>query len=123
MLGLDFLPADGGARGVLQMIPFFGPFVSWAPPVVVAVLTKPDAVVRRSSIVMAVGWFVVNNIVAAAGDGAGGRHPPGRGAGLGPDRPQVAGIAGAIFALPVAAVISAFFFHYLNAHRGAGRAT
>ena len=26
-------------------IPFFGPFVSWAPPVVAAILTQPDAII------------------------------------------------------------------------------
>ncbi|HEY5474549.1 MAG TPA: AI-2E family transporter, partial [Candidatus Limnocylindrales bacterium] len=33
LFGLDFLPASAALAGVLQSIPFFGPFVSWAPPV------------------------------------------------------------------------------------------
>ena len=29
------------------MIPFFGPFVSWLPPVVVALLLKPEVLAAR----------------------------------------------------------------------------
>ncbi len=60
--GLDFLPASAALVGVLQAIPFFGPFVSWAPPVVVAMLTKPD-VALPTLLVMFIGWFIVMNIV------------------------------------------------------------
>src|SRR5262245_8197760 len=61
-LGLDFLPLTTALVAILQMIPFFGPFVSWAPPVVAAVLTDPGAVIPIT-IIMAVGWFVTMNIV------------------------------------------------------------
>ena len=37
-------------------IPFFGPFVSWAPPVLVAVLVMPDATLP-AFIAMGIGWF------------------------------------------------------------------
>ena len=30
-------------------IPFFGPFVAWAPPVLVALLSKPEALLPTSS--------------------------------------------------------------------------
>ena len=62
VFGLDFLPASAALVGVLQTIPFFGPFLSWAPPVVVAVLTKPELAIP-TLIVMAIGWFIVMNIV------------------------------------------------------------
>jgi predicted PurR-regulated permease PerM len=111
-LGLDFLAASAGLAGVLQAIPFFGPILSWAPPVVVALLIKPDAVLP-ALMAMVVGWFVVNNIVLP--------RVMARAVGIHPVAVlvsvlvglKVAGIAGAIFALPVAAVLAAFFNHFL----------
>ena len=111
--GLEFLPASAALAGVLQAIPFFGPFISWAPPVVVALLTHPEAVLP-ALIVMGIGWFVVMNIVQPrVMASAVGIHPVAVLVsvliGL-----KVAGIAGAIFALPFAAVIAAFFHHFLD---------
>jgi len=110
--GLDFLPASAALSGVLQMIPFFGPFFSWAPPVVVAMLTKPDAVLPTLA-VMGAGWFIVSNvIVPRVMAKAVGLHPVvvliAVLLGI-----KLAGIAGAIFALPFAAIIAAFVQHYL----------
>jgi predicted PurR-regulated permease PerM len=112
VLGLDFLAASAGFVGFLQAIPFFGPALSWAPPVVVALLTKPDAVLP-AAVAMAAGWFVVNNIVLPrVMASAVGIHPVAVLVsvlvGL-----KIAGIAGAVFALPVAAVMAAFFNHFL----------
>ena len=113
LFGLDFLPASAALAGVLQAIPFFGPFVSWAPPVVVAVLTKPEVAIP-TVIVMAVGWFIVMNIVQPrVMSHAIGLHPVAVLVsvivGI-----KVAGIAGAVFALPFAAVIASFFQHFLS---------
>lgn len=129
VLGIDYGPASAALVGVLQSIPFFGPFLSWAPPIIAAVLTKPDAVIP-AVIVMVIGWFVVMNIlqprIMASAIGI---HPI---AVLGSVLVglKLAGVAGAVFGLPIAAVISSFFFHYLNrssrgprdvAHRAARR--
>jgi predicted PurR-regulated permease PerM len=113
VIGVDFLPASAALSGFLQAIPFFGPALSWAPPVVVAVLTKPEAVLPTLA-VMLVGWFVVNNILLPRlMASAVGIHPVAVLVsvlvGL-----KIAGIAGAIFALPFAAVLAAFFHHFLN---------
>ncbi len=113
VFGLDFLPATSALTGVLQMIPFFGPLVSWIPPVAVAVLTKPDVVVPVL-IVMGIGWFVVNNIVVPrVMSSAVGIHPIvvliSVIIGL-----KIAGIAGAIFALPFAAIIASFFHYFVE---------
>jgi predicted PurR-regulated permease PerM len=110
--GLDFLPASAALTGVLQAIPFFGPFLSWAPPVVVAVLSRPDMVIP-ALIVMGIGWFLVMNIVVPRVMAqAVGIHPVvvliAVLLGI-----KVAGIAGAIFALPFAAIGAAFFQHCL----------
>ena len=112
VLGIDFLPASAAFSGALQAIPFFGPVFSWAPPVVVALLTRPE-VALPALIAMGIGWFIVNNLVLPrVMASAVGLHPVvvlvSVLVGL-----KVAGVAGAVFALPFAAVIAAFFQHFL----------
>ena len=100
-------------------IPFFGPFVSWLPPVLVAVLLKPD-VVLPTLVVMLIGWFAVMNIIQPRlMQEAVGIHPI---VVLGSVLvgSKVGGIAGAIFGIPIAAVVSAFFFHFLSRTRESG---
>jgi len=112
-MGLDFMPASAALSGMLQAIPFFGPFFSWIPAVLVAVLTKPDVIIP-TLIVMGIGWFVVSNIITPRVMAhAVGIHPIVVlvsvliGA-------KIAGIAGAIFAVPFAAIIASFFQHFLT---------
>jgi predicted PurR-regulated permease PerM len=116
-LGLPFAALTSVASGLLQMIPFFGPFISWAPPVIVALVLQPESVVP-AVILMGAGWFLVMNVLQPRiMQGAVGIHPivvlgsvliGGR----------IAGIPGAIFGIPIAAVVSAFVLEYL--HRSAG---
>lgn len=111
--GLDYAIATSVASGVLQAIPVFGPYVSWAPPVLVAALFAPQSVPIVLA-VMLIGWFVVMNVLQPRLMAkAVGIHPivvlasvliGGR----------VAGITGATFGIPVAAVLSTFFFHALG---------
>ncbi len=111
-LDIQYWLAAAVIAGLLQMIPFFGPFVSWAPPVVVAALTGSP--VLPILVVMIIGWFVVMNIIQprVMADSVG-IHPVmvlvSVLIGL-----KLQGVVGAIFAVPVAAVISAFFFFYLE---------
>jgi predicted PurR-regulated permease PerM len=98
--------------GLLMAIPFFGPFVAWAPPVVVALLAVPDATVP-ALVLMGVGWLIVMNALQPRlMQEAVGIHPI---VVLGSVLigSKVAGITGAVFGIPIAAVISAFFFHFL----------
>jgi predicted PurR-regulated permease PerM len=125
LLGLPLAPLTSVASGILQMIPFFGPFFSWAPPVIVAIVLQPDAVLP-AVILMAAGWIVVMNVLQPRiMQGAVGIHPivvlgsvliGGR----------IAGIPGAIFGIPIAAVVSAFLLEFLHRTSGdrsvAGRA-
>ena len=116
-LGIEFVPLTTALVAIFQMIPFFGPFVSWAPPVVAAILTQPDAIIPII-VIMAVGWFVTMNIVQPRVMASSvGIHPVvvlvSVLIGL-----RLQGVVGAIFAIPVAAVISAFFFHYLEPLQG-----
>jgi predicted PurR-regulated permease PerM len=116
LFGLPYMPVAAVSSGVLQMIPFFGPFVSWMPPVLMAIFLKPDAALPVL-IIMVVGWFVLMNIVQPRLMAeAVGLHPV---VVLGSVMigSKIDGIPGAIFAVPIAAVIAAFFFYYLGRNR------
>jgi len=117
---IEYLPLTTALVALFQFIPFFGPFVSWAPPVVAAILTQPDAIVPIL-VVMVAGWFVTMNIVQPRVMASSvGIHPVvvliSVLIGL-----RLQGVVGAIFAVPVAAIISAFFFYYLNRSQGGPR--
>jgi predicted PurR-regulated permease PerM len=117
LLGLPLAALTSVAAGVLMLIPFFGPFVAWAPPVVVALVLKPDAVLP-TIVLMGAGWFVVMNVLQPRiMQGAVGIHPivvlgsvliGGR----------IAGIPGAIFGIPIAAVVSAFVMEFIGRTSG-----
>jgi len=113
LLGLDFIAVTTALAGLLMAIPFFGPFVSWAPPVIVAVFTQPGAILP-TLVIMMIGWFVVMNILQPRlMAGAVGLHPIVVLASV-IIGAKVAGVAGAIFGIPIAAVLSSLFFHYLE---------
>ena len=116
-LGLPLEALTSTAAGVLMSIPFFGPFLAWAPPVISALIFKPEALVPTIAI-MGIGWFIVMNVLQPRiMQGAVGIHPI---VVLGSVLigSKIAGIPGAIFGIPIAAVASAFFFHFL--HRTSG---
>jgi predicted PurR-regulated permease PerM len=119
ILGLAYLPATSVLAGLLMAIPFFGPFVSWVPPVLVAILVQPNATLP-ALIVMGVGWFLVMNVLQPrVMAGAVGIHPI---VVLGSVLvgSKIAGVTGAIFGIPIAAVISAFFLQYMSRVRDDG---
>lgn len=112
LFGLDYVAVTTATAGVLMAIPFFGPFVAWIPPVLVAVLFKPEAVIG-TFIVVGVGWVVLLNVLQPRIMGDALRlHPivvlAAAFTGL-----KLAGIAGAIFGIPIAAVLSALFVNLL----------
>jgi len=112
VLGLPYLAVSTAAAGVLMAIPFFGPFVAWAPPVIVALLV-PGEHALLAFILMAIGWLIVMNVLQPRlMQEAVGIHPI---VVLGSVLvgSKIAGVTGAIFGIPVAAVLSAFFFHFL----------
>lgn len=113
VLGLPLVALTSVSAGILQAIPFFGPFLSWAPPVVVALLLQPTATLP-TLLLMGAGWMVVMNVLQPRiMQGAVGIHPiVVLGSVLIGSR--IAGIPGAIFGIPIAAVVSAFFFDYLH---------
>jgi predicted PurR-regulated permease PerM len=116
VLGLPYLPVSTAASGVLMAIPFFGPFVAWAPPVIVALLV-PGSPALPAFVLMAIGWLIVMNALQPRlMQEAVGIHPI---VVLGSVLigSKIAGVTGAIFGIPVAAVLSAFFFHFLILNR------
>ena len=117
--GLDFVAVTTAAAGVLMAIPFFGPFVAWIPPVLVAMLSKPDSLVPVG-IVVAIGWLVVMNWLQPRIMSTSLRIHPIVVLGSVLVGLKVAGIPGAIFGIPIAAVISALFLHALSRRRTTG---
>jgi predicted PurR-regulated permease PerM len=117
VFGLPFAIATAFLTGLIMSIPIYGPYVSWLPPVVVAVLVGASST-PLVLLAMVVGWFVnmnfigplvrsdqlqVNPIVVTFAFLLGA---------------QLEGPIGAILAIPIAAVIQAFYMEY----RGRGRA-
>lgn len=111
--GLDYLAVTTAVAGILMAIPFFGPFVAWAPPVVVAIVTAPDATVG-TLVVMIVGWLIVMNVLTPRIMSEALRIHPIVVLGSVLVGAKIAGIGGAVFGIPVAAVASALFFHWLE---------
>jgi predicted PurR-regulated permease PerM len=110
---LDYVAVTTAAAGVLMAIPFFGPFVAWVPPVLVAFVSKPDVLIW-TFVVVIVGWMLVMNALQPKIMANALRiHPivvlASVFVGL-----KVAGVTGAIFGIPVAAVISALVLHLLR---------
>jgi len=116
ILEIPYMAVTTALAGGLMAIPFFGPFVAWAPPVVVALLSPGDDALP-AFLLMGVGWLVVMNALQPRlMQHAVGIHPL---VVLGSVLvgAKIAGITGAIFGIPIAAVISAFFFHFLVVSR------
>ncbi len=116
VLGLQYTAASAVLSGALMAIPFFGPFVAWMPPVIVAALTAPDQIVP-AIVIMVIGMLLELNLVQP-------RVMSGT-VGISPlvvlasviIGIKIAGLAGAVFAVPIAAVLSSFFFFYLDRYR------
>jgi len=114
--GLQFVAATTFLTALIMAIPIYGPYVSWLPPVVAAVLVgAPSAPLVAAA--MLVGWFVNMNLLAPL---------------VRSDQLQVhpvvvtfafllgaqlAGPIGAIIAIPLAAVAQAFFLAYRDRYR------
>jgi predicted PurR-regulated permease PerM len=119
VFGLPYAAVTTVASGILHAVPFFGPFVSWLPPVIVALLLQPSATIPVL-IVMALAWlFTMNVLQPRLMADAVGIHPivvlGSVVVGI-----KIAGIPGAIFGIPIAAVLSAFFFHWFGRSREGG---
>jgi predicted PurR-regulated permease PerM len=119
IFGLDYIPVTTFTAGLLMIIPFFGPFVAWMPPVLAAILLKPDSVLGVS-ILVGVGWFLVMNWLQPRIMATSLRIHPIVVLGSVLVGIKLAGIPGAIFGIPIAAVLSALILHALNRGKGSG---
>ena len=119
IFGLTYLAGTAASAGLLMAIPFFGPFLAWTPPVLVAMVTKPEAALG-TLVVMAAGWLVVMNVLQPRLMAQALRIHPIVVLGSVLVGGKIAGISGAIFGIPIAAVLSAFFFHWLGQSVEAG---
>jgi len=113
LFGLDYAALTTATAALLMAIPFFGPFVAWIPPIAVAFLSKPDALLP-TVIVVGIGWAVVMNVLSPRIMANALRIHPIVVFGSVLVGTKVAGISGAIFGIPVAAVLSALFLHVLR---------
>jgi predicted PurR-regulated permease PerM len=119
VFGLPYAVVTAVAVGVLHAIPFFGPFVSWLPPVLVAILFKPEVAIPVA-IIMGIGWFLTMNVLQPRlMAGSVGIHPIIVLASV-LIGAKIAGIAGAVFGIPIAAVLSAMFFSWFERSRESG---
>ena len=116
IFGIPFAPATAFLAGVIMAIPIYGPYVSWLPPVLVALVTSPELALPVAAF-MLVGWFIDENILAPlVRAGALELHPIVvtfaflLGA-------QLAGAIGAIIAIPMAAVVQAFLMELFARYR------
>lgn len=111
VLGLPYLPLVVGVVTAIHMIPFFGPFVSWTPPVIVAALFAPAALVP-AILIMGISMILLMNLVQPRimGDAVGLHPVVVLGSVLVGGR--IAGVLGAIFSVPIAAVIAAIVIQW-----------
>ncbi|HUQ42899.1 MAG TPA: AI-2E family transporter [Candidatus Limnocylindria bacterium] len=119
IFGLDFIAVTTFTAALLMMIPFFGPFVSWIPPVLVAMLFKPDALLPVGIIVLG-GWLLIMNVLQPRIMATSLRIHPLVVLGSVLVGLKLAGVPGAIFGIPIAAVLSALFLHTITRRRGNG---
>jgi predicted PurR-regulated permease PerM len=120
--GLGYVAVTTASAGLLMAIPFFGPFVAWIPPVLVALLFKPDALLP-TIVVIAIGWLVIMNGLQPRIMGNALRIHPIVVLGSVFVGLKVAGVSGAIFGIPIAAVLSALFLHGLGRRGDSGPVT
>jgi predicted PurR-regulated permease PerM len=118
VFGLPYGLATALLSGLIMAIPIYGPYVSWLPPVLVALLVQPESTVIVA-VAMLIGWFIDENILAPlVRAGALELHPIVvtfaflLGA-------ELAGAIGALVAIPLAAVVQAFFQYYFARYRAA----
>jgi len=119
VFGLDYAALTTAAAGALMAVPFFGPFVAWIPPVLVAFVSKPDALLPTLVVVL-IGWAVVMNVLQPRIMANALRIHPIVVLGSVLVGIKIAGVSGGIFGIPIAAVISALMLGVLRRRGDAG---
>jgi predicted PurR-regulated permease PerM len=105
---IPYLFLVGTLSALAMIIPFFGPPLALIPPIVAAWIYTPDTFLISAAILIAVQTVIVNWLQPRLMRGALGMHPILVLVGLLVGA-QVAGVWGAIFGIPVIAVLNVFF--------------
>jgi predicted PurR-regulated permease PerM len=105
---VPYLFLVGTLSALAMIIPFFGPPLALIPPIVAAWIYTPDTFLISAAILIAVQTVIVNWLQPRLMRGALGMHPILVLVGLLVGA-QVAGVWGAIFGIPVIAVLNVFF--------------
>jgi predicted PurR-regulated permease PerM len=111
LFGVPYLFLVGTASALVMLIPFFGPPLALVPPVVAAAIFQPGALLPVAVILLAVQTLIVNWLQPRLLQGALGMHPILVLVGL-LIGAQVAGVWGALFGIPVLAVLNVFFAYW-----------
>ena len=107
IFGIPYLFLVGTLSALAMVIPFFGPPLALIPPIVAAWIYTPDTFLISTLILVAVQAVVVNWLQPRLMRGALGMHPILVLVGLLVGA-QVAGVWGALFGIPVIAVLNVF---------------
>jgi predicted PurR-regulated permease PerM len=111
--GLPYLALAVSLSALAMLVPFFGPPLALIPPVVAALIFKPEAFWPIAVILLITQTLIVNWLQPRLMQGALGMHPIlvlvalliGN---------QVAGVWGALFGIPVVAVLNVFVNYLIN---------
>ncbi|HET7636538.1 MAG TPA: AI-2E family transporter [Candidatus Limnocylindria bacterium] len=111
--GIPYLFLVGTFSALAMLIPFFGPPLALLPPIVAAWIYTPDAFLIVAVILVAVQTVIVNWLQPRLMRDALGMHPILVLVGLLVGA-QVAGVWGALFGIPVIAVLNVFLNYFLE---------
>lgn len=107
VFGIPYLFLIGTLSALAMVIPFFGPPLALIPPIAAAWIYTPDTFIFSTLILVAVQTILVNWLQPRLMQGALGMHPILVLVGLLVGA-QVAGVWGALFGIPVIAVLNVF---------------
>ncbi|HSM38322.1 MAG TPA: AI-2E family transporter [Candidatus Limnocylindrales bacterium] len=107
VFGLPYLFLIGTLSTLAMLIPFFGPPLALIPPIVAAWIYEPDAFLLIAVVLAGVQTLIVNWLQPRLMQGALGIHPILVLVGLLVGA-QVAGVWGALFGIPIIAVLNVF---------------
>jgi predicted PurR-regulated permease PerM len=116
--GMEYIFVTAVVSGLLMFIPMVGPFMALIPPIFIAFLTSENWVVALVAVVViiAIQTVMVNVLQPKMMQESLGLHPillfVGLLVGV-----QIAGLWGALFGIPILAVIVIFVNHWLDVYR------
>ncbi len=113
LVGLPYGFFIAAASALAMLIPFFGPPLALLPPIVAVAIFEPGALLVVGPLLLVVQTVLVNYIQPRLMREALGMHPLLVLVGLLVGA-QVAGLFGALFGIPVLAVLNTFFNYFVN---------